>query len=292
MFSLMLVLLVAVQLNLTESLRQSYAGYRYRTITPLRTTMTSSADLKELCLPRLRTYIAGIGLFLAGTHLQPCWAIETPKTTARVSLDFSVARGEPKTVRVDLYGTEAPLASKVFMSLCAGDRPDGVSFDDSSVSRLIKNEEFTVGKFRKGSDMKQITEMDSVGKVRIKSVDLAERVVHSDSNSLAHEFGSISVPRGGKSFAFTVGLGSSPRLDDENVVIGKVVEDVDSALAAINQVRTSREDSLGMKGNFAALGRAAGDGRAKLASVDRPLTKIQLLGCTVDSVSSITSTMR
>jgi len=246
----------------------------------------------SLCLSSIRKSIAGIGLLLAGTNLQPCLAIDAPKTTARVSLDFSIARGQAKKVTVDLYGFEAPMASKIFMSICAGDRPDGVSFDDSSVSKLVKNEELTVGKFRKGSDMKQITEMDSVGKVRIKSVDLADRVTHSDENSLVHEFGSVSVPRGGKSFAFTVGLGPSPRLDDENIVIGRVVDDVDSALASINQVKTSKEDSLGMKGNFAALGRSAGDGRAKLASVDRPLTKIQLLSCTVDSVASITSAMR
>lgn len=59
MFSLMLVFLVAVQLCLTQSFRPRSAGYR--STKSLRTTLTSSADLKDLCLtPQLETYAVGL----------------------------------------------------------------------------------------------------------------------------------------------------------------------------------------------------------------------------------------
>lgn len=220
------------------------------------------------------------------------YADSPPSTTARVTMDFSIARGASKPVLIDIYGTEAPIASKIFLSICRGDNPYGVSYDESQVSKVIKDKEITVDKFYKGTDQKQITEMDSVGKVRIKSVDLAEKVTHIDSNALLHDRGTISVPKGGKSFAFSVSLGANDQLDESNVVIGHVAADEGGVLEDISSVATSKEDALGMKGGFAALGKAGGDGRAKLASVDRPLKKIGIRSCSVDSVAQMATFMR
>ena len=58
MFSRMFVLLVAVQLYLSQSFRPISAGYRSSS---LRATLTSSVDLKDLCLtPQLETYAVGL----------------------------------------------------------------------------------------------------------------------------------------------------------------------------------------------------------------------------------------
>ena len=236
-----------------------------------------------------RRVAASVCAAAALSSLQPDSVGASEAATAKATLEVSIARGKSKPIKLELYGREAPTASRVFLSICSGDNPYGLSYDEAGVSRVVRDEEFTVDKFYKGADMKQVTEMDAVGKVRIKSIDLAANVVHNDNNERRNKRGVISVPKGGKSFAFSVALGESRRLDDENVVIGQVVSDEAGALDEINAVPTSKEDSLKMKGGFAALGRAAGDGRAKLASVDRPLVKIKVVSCTVDSEASIGS---
>lgn len=207
-------------------------------------------------------------------------------------LEMSVARAPAQPIGIELYGIEAPAASKVFLSICSGSNPYGLSYDQSSAGRVVKDQEVTIDKFYKGSDTRQETWMDDVGKVRIRSVDLAESSKHADTNGLKHRLGSLSVPRGGGSFAFTLATGPSEELDARNVVIGQVTSDPGNALLAANAVPTSREDSLGMKGGFAALGRAGGDGRARLAKVDRPLKKISVLSCRVQEEASLTSFMR
>lgn len=230
--------------------------------------------------------VASLGL------LQPSWAGELPMPTAKVRLELTIARAKPSALNIDVYGDQAPAASQIFLSICSSNNPYGVSYDDSRVSQLIAGKQFSVDQFYKGADSKQVTVMDDFGRVSIKSVDLAERVTHSDSNSLKHQRGAVSVPKGGKSFAFSVALGPNTNLDESNVVIGQVVEDADGLLDALSLVPTSKEDSLGMKGGFAAAGRAAGDGRAKLASVDRPLKKIKVSSCSVESTASISAFMR
>jgi len=237
-----------------------------------------------------RRVAASLFAAAALSSLQPDTVVASEAAaTAKATLEISIARGKSKPIKLELYGREAPTASRVFLSICSGDNAYGLSYDEAGVSRVVRDEEFTVDKFYKGADMKQVTEMDAVGKVRIKSIDLAANVVHNDNNERRNKRGVISVPKGGKSFAFSIALGESKRLDDQNVVIGQVVSDEAGALDEINAVPTSKEDSLKMKGGFAALGRAAGDGRAKLASVDRPLVKIKVVSCTVDSEASIGS---
>lgn len=268
---------------------------------PLLLARLASVAALRLSLPRVTNNVSRsplcVAVLVAQLSFMPAaFAIDEssppPSATALVVLDMSIARGPTEPVGIDLYGAEAPAATKIFLSICSGSNPYGVSYDQSSVGRVIKDEEITIDKFYKGSDTRQETWMDEVGKVRIRSVDLAEGSRHSDANTLLHRAGSLSVPRGGGSFAFTLATGPSVELDARNVVIGQVTSDPGNVLAVANAVPTSREDSLGMKGGFAALGRAGGDGRARLAKVDRPLKKISVLACRVSEEASLTSFLR
>jgi cyclophilin family peptidyl-prolyl cis-trans isomerase len=211
--------------------------------------------------------------------------------TAKVSLDFSVARQRQESVILGIYGNEAPTASKIFLSLCRGDYGDGISYDGSQVSRVQRNKRIDVGRLSKGGGQKQETWTDFSGKVRIRSVDLARSVVHSDSNTLSHDSaGIVSVPRGGGSFLFTIAPKANADLDEENVVIGKVLSGM-STIEKINAVPVSQEDALGTKGTFSSLGKNF-DGRAKLATIEKPLQKIVLQQCVVDESGSVASFLK
>lgn len=133
--------------------------------------------------------------------------------------------------------------------------------------------------------------MDFAGKVRIRSISLADNAVHDDINSFKHDIdGVVSVPNGGKTFDFTIAPKPNPDLDLDHVVIGRVVNGLD-VIYKINDVPVSREDSIGTKQAFSNLGKNF-DGRAKLASVDRPLQKVTIQQCQVEEKSTISSFMK
>ena len=134
--------------------------------------------------------------------------------------------------------------------------------------------------------------------------------------------GVVSMRKGGEFFGFTIAPAPNVNLDEENVVIGRVIEGM-NVISMINEVPTSKEDSLGMKRGkkaclsltlltytytyttifififiyifmpfqspsrvpgFSSVGKGF-DPRAKIASVDRPLVKIRINKCTVDSAN-------
>lgn len=220
-----------------------------------------------------------------------CNAVDSPVITSTVLFDISINRKSSDRVSVGLYGNEAPTATKLFLSICKGENAAGVSYDFSQVSRIIKNNRIDVAKFSQGGAQKQETWLDSSGKMRLRNVDLASSAVHSDVNNLRHDVpGRLSVPKGGKSFAFTINPKENIALDEENVVIGKVINGMD-VIQKINMIPVSREDALGSKGGFSNVGKNF-DGRAKLATVDRPLQKIQIVQCQVEEKASIASFLK
>ena len=213
------------------------------------------------------------------------------KITSKVYLDVSIARGPAERITLGVFGDDAPAASKFFLSVCKGDYGDGVSYDGAQVSRIELDKRIDVGKLAKGGSQKQETWMDGMGKVRIRSVSLASKATHRDANDyLNDEPGVLSVKKGGGSFDFTISPKPNPSLDDENVVIGKVISGMD-VVEKINKIPTSKEDIIGSKGGFSSLGKGF-DGRAKLAAVGRPLKRINVLQCQVEEKASISSFLK
>jgi len=99
--------------------------------------------------------------------------------------------------------------------------------------------------------------MDSVGKVRLRNLDLAEKIFkHADQNGLSHDNnGFVSVVRGGGKFDFTIAPKSNRDLDETNLIIGRVLSGMD-VVEKINNVPVSREDALGTKGVFSKAGKS------------------------------------
>jgi hypothetical protein len=128
-----------------------------------------------------------------------------PKITSKVYLDISIARAPVERLTVAIYGDDAPAASKFFLSVCRGNIEQDVSYDGAQVSRIQKDGRIDVGKFLIGSDEKQETWIDGMGKMRLRSVNLASKAMHNDENDLRNDVNEvISVKKGGETFEFTI----------------------------------------------------------------------------------------
>jgi hypothetical protein len=112
-----------------------------------------------------RTLFSGAlatGISLSGSSF-PSFASDTtslPVVTQKAYLDIGVLQDPRETVTIGIYGNEAPGASKVWTSICKGDRyPSGdgqmISFDGSQVSRISKDQRVVFGKFSRGSTLKR-----------------------------------------------------------------------------------------------------------------------------------------
>jgi hypothetical protein len=95
--------------------------------------------------------------------------------------------------------------------------------------------------------------------------------------------------KGGGTFAFSITPAEGPKsdLDEENVVIGEVLDGL-PVLRKLNEIPVSREDALGTKQSFAKAG-AGFDPRARIIEIERPLKKIKVYSCAVDERASIAS---
>lgn len=220
------------------------------------------------------------------TIISPATEEATPlpavgKITSQAYLDISIARGPPERISVGIFGDDAPRSSKFWLSVCKAEYGEGTSYDGSQVSKVQKDRIITVGKLARGGGQKQETWMDEVGKVRIRNVNLAESFVNTDNNELKHDTnGIVSIPKAGGTFEFSIVPRQNAELDNDNLVIGKVLSGMD-VVDKINEIPVSREDSLGSKAAFSNAGKGF-DPRAKLASLDRPLKQIKVLRCQVD----------
>ena len=229
-------------------------------------------------------------VFLCPFTLMPSNAKE-PLITSKVKLDLNIGTStkQIKSIDIGIFGNEAPSSSKVFLSVCGGENSwDGLSYDLAQVSRIVKDQRIDFGKFSKGRGQKQEKYIDSVGKMRIRNVNVAENTANFDENELRHiSGGEVSMRRGGGSFDFTIAPRPNADLDKGNIIMGKVIEGMD-VIEEINGIPTSREDILGTKQAFSNAGKAF-DGRAKLAAVGKPLKRVRILSCTVDDKASLAS---
>ena len=119
------------------------------------------SSIATLCITCLATF--PIEAVASGSH-------ESAKITSKVSLDVSIARKPAETIKIGLYGNEAPTATKLFLSVCNGEFAQDVSYDGSQVSRVQKDRRIDVGKFAKGGGKTLQSEIDFAGKLRLKAV--------------------------------------------------------------------------------------------------------------------------
>ena len=251
-------------------------------------------------------FTASIGCFLAfsGTD-SPARAdenLDLDKVTAFVKLDVSIQRQPAREVDIGLFGEAAPESTRRFISFCSGDNDyksagQPFTYDGAQVSKISKDHEIEVGKFANGKSKKLTTKMSESGKVSLSSIDLGEDLTPTKDGAagqLPIKKGLVTVPKKGGTFSFFIHSGA---LDDgvdakSRVVIGEVINDEGlDVIESINSVPVSREDALGTKGAFSTVGKGF-DPRAKLASVNRPLQRVEVLKCSVADKASLASFLK
>mmetsp|Transcript_34824 Transcript_34824/g.33137 ORF Transcript_34824/g.33137 Transcript_34824/m.33137 type:complete len:191 (+) Transcript_34824:58-630(+) len=169
------------------------------------------ASNRFLTLPNRNT-IVGLALpfcCVADSKVDTLTAIiperRQPKVTSKVYLDISIARAPVERLTVGIYGDDAPAASKFFLSICKGNFEQDVSYNGAQVSRIQKDSRIDIGKFLTGSDEKQETWIDGMGKMRLRSVNLASKSLYNDENDLRNDVnGVVSVKKQGGTFDFTI----------------------------------------------------------------------------------------
>jgi len=263
---------------------------QYHTSTrPLLLSISPEVKASDRLVPFLTAFLIFFPLSSLATENS---MVDSPVITSKVSLDVSIARSKPEKVTIGLFGNDSPASTKFFLSICKGDSVNGLSYDGSQVSTIVKDEKIEINKFALGANLKQETYKNEVGIVRIRSIDLAESAVYDDINDLNHDSpGIVSMKRGGGNFGFTIAPKSNPELDKENIIIGKVTNGLD-VINQINDIPVSKEDSLGSKAGFANLAKSGGDGRGKIASLNRPLKKVKINQCVVEDSASLASFMK
>eukprot|EP00953_Heterococcus_sp_UTEX-ZZ885_P029102 15478-Heterococcus_DN1.PRE.2 len=196
----------------------------------------------------------------------------------------------------------APDSVKNFLSVVTGEYKT-IDYNGSTVTRVdVVNNRIDFGKLPRGRDRYEVRTIDGTGRVRRQSKQAADELLSSDSNTLRHDTtGVVSIANGGGTFEFTVTPGPNGQLDATHTVIGQtysvtalcvciassahrlaycsvlscVLSGMD-VLAAICAVPVSKEDILGSKKAFAGAGKGF-DPRARIASVDKPLSKITVV---------------
>ena len=224
-------------------------------------------------------------LFAAPLLPAPAPAVDAAaRVTSQATLRIAVGAGEEaRPLVVGLYGDDAPASVKVFRGMCDGSLvgPE-MTYRGSVVSRVERDRAFVMGRPPSGAAQALDRSIDSTGYVRSKLVNLAEAFANDDRNDLKHDrAGVVSMLRGGGEFDFVVAPAANPQLDGSNVVIGQVLNlDEAQGAALIDEINTvpvrqpKPETAL-----FGAVAKAGGDPRARIESVNKPLRKIQILGC-------------
>jgi cyclophilin family peptidyl-prolyl cis-trans isomerase len=182
----------------------------------------------------------------------------------QVYFDIAIAGRPAGRVVVGLFGQDAPQSVDSFVKICNGKlRGRGsrtASYAYSIAWRILKDERIDLGRVKQVDEINQ-----SPGKPQRQLVLIAVPE-NSDTNDLEHSVpGTVSVRKGGGEFEFTITPSaqtnaSGARLNSENIVIGRVLEGMD-IIDAMNSVPTNQKT---VRDGFRNIGKAIGDGRAKL----------------------------
>jgi len=222
---------------------------------------------------------------------------ERPKVTQRVQLDIAIGTGDARSLVIGLYGDEAPASVSVFRALCSNCVP-GASVDlgyrGSLASRVERDKQIVLGRPPAGAGQVIERSLDNTGYVRSELINLAEKYVNSDDNSLSHDrAGLVSMRRGGGEFEFVLTPATNPGLDASRIVIGEVLQgsELVAALNAVPARKPAKDNELGAlmaavgaydESRYAAVAKAGGDPRSRIETTYRPLQKIKIVSCSLE----------
>ena len=244
----------------------------------------SSFVARRTACALLAPLLAGLPLFDAVAE-QPA----PPRITGRAAIGITIGNAEPRTLTIGLFGDAAPKSVALFESLCRGSNPDGLTYRDSTGTRVEKDRAIVLGHLSSGSAQRIDREIDATGYVRSTLVNLADAYTNDDANELSHDrAGLVSMRRGGGEFEFVLTPAANPALDASRVVVGEVIAGAD-VLAALNAVparKPSSENEVGGliyalgaydESKYLAVAKAGGDPRSRIDQAYRPLQKIRIV---------------
>lgn len=184
--------------------------------------------------------------------------LNLPKVTDHVYFDISVAGKPCGRILIDLYGDEAPKSVDTFKNLVNGTlrsrsgKTTGYRY--SQASRVVSNKRIELGRIKQ---IDAVNQQPGTPQRQTIPVPIPE---NRDTNLLSHDQpGLVSVKRGG-SFEFNVLLDADSTLDDQSIVIGRIVDGMD-VIQRLSKVPTNKKTN---RDGFRNVGKAIGDARAKV----------------------------
>lgn len=211
-----------------------------------------------------------------------------PRITARCAFDLRIGQDNSIPLRrvvIGLFGDEAPILTRNFIQACKGRYPGDegsglVNYRLSDVKTIVKDRNIRWAKFQYGNSRQRVTNQPFIGQPRmVYSEDplAGEDTQTTETNQLRHDIlGRVSMPRGGGTFDFNIApVANATWLDEDNVVIGQVLEGLD-VIEDINQVPCVASNSI--RDALAASAKFTGDFLAQKASGvnNKPLKKIRI----------------
>jgi len=210
------------------------------------------------------------------------------RITERCAFDVRIGQDKSIPLRrvvIGLFGEEAPILTRNFIQACKGKYPGDkgsglVNYRLSDVKTIVKDRNIRWAKFQYGNLRERVTNKPFIGQPRmVYSVDplAGEDTFSTETNELRHDIlGRVSMPRGGGTFDFNIApVANATWLDDDNVVIGQVLEGLD-VIEDINQVPCVA--SNGIRDVLAASAQFTGDTLAQKAATinNKPLKKVKI----------------
>lgn len=205
-----------------------------------------------------RRRLLSSALSLSAIAVLPTMSRASAVATNTVFMDISVAGNPAGRVVIALYAQEAPVSVDTFVKLINGTlRNRGgktAGFKYSQAAKVVPDKRVELGRVKQIDALNQqpgLPQRQTVG------VDVPE---NRDANQLHHDMsGLVSVRRGG-SFEFSLMLAPDQAMDEQNLVIGRVVEGMD-VVERLGKVPTNRKT---IRDGYRSLGKAIGDARAKV----------------------------
>ncbi len=181
------------------------------------------------------------------------------KITDRVYIDVKIAGSDVGRITLGLFGDDAPTSVSSFLA-AAGPGIRGragrvVGYKYSVGSRV------SAGKYVEMGRVKQIDALNQSAGTPQRQIRQVLPPENRETNNLSHDDrGVVSLKRGGGAFEFNITLAKVPELDNNNIVVGRLLEG-DEVLERLGNVPTNKKT---VRDGFRNVGKAIGDARAKV----------------------------
>jgi len=255
--------------------------------TPQSAWPSAASPLSPIARGRRDALAPGLAAALLVANPKEAVAKE-PRITERCAFDLRIGQDNTIPLRrvvIGLFVEEAPILTRNFIQACQGKYPGDegsglVNYRLSDVKTIVKDRSIRWAKFQYGNARQRTTNQPFIGQPRMVYTEDplgGEDTRTTETNELRHDIlGRVSMPRGGGTFDFNIApVANATWLDDDNVVIGQVLEGLD-VIEDINQVPCVA--SNGIRDVLAASAQFTGDTLAQKAATinNKPLKKVKI----------------